>query len=116
MFGVTGVIGFLIVNSAIEFNQENLEKEIQNSPENMNKPTKVVTNPIDKSTVADMPSKYEGLTSVQIRNVKIIEDSCKLKTDEVELLHGETTANIYAQKCEGSVTKMIDGYKNKNKP
>ena len=68
------------------------------------------------SNVEKTPTRYEGLTENQVLKVKLIEDECRSKTMEVDMMAGETTAEIYAKKCEQNVIKMIEGYRSQNNP
>lgn len=65
---------------------------------------------------SEVSSKYYGLTEEQVRNVKIIEDSCDSKTVEVEATVGKTAADVYAEKCEATIIKKIEEYRNSNSP
>lgn len=55
--------------------------------------------------------RYYGLTENQIMKVKMIEESCELKTFEIEISKGKTLSEYYAKKCEQSVLKTIEGYR-----
>jgi len=63
---------------------------------------------------SEFSSKYDGLTEKQIQNVKIIEESCSSKTAEIEATVGKTAANVYAEKCENTIMKKIEEYRNSN--
>jgi len=64
-----------------------------------------------QKTIESENDRYYGLTENQKMKVKIIEESCDSKTFEVEMLAGKTQSEYYAKKCEQSVLKMIDGYR-----
>lgn len=55
--------------------------------------------------------RYYGLTENQIMKVKMIEETCELKTFEIEISKGKTLSEYYAKKCEQSVLKTIEGYR-----
>ncbi len=88
------------------------DKFIENIPE-----MREVVIPEEPTTLKESTlSKYDGLTENQILKVNIIEETCENKTFEVEMMAGESTAKIYAEKCANSVSKMIEGYRNENNP
>ena len=66
---------------------------------------------VSSENISPENDKYDGLTESQKMKVKMVEEECDSKTAQIYFLAGETQSEYYAEKCEQSVLKMIEGYK-----